>query len=711
MTLENAVLKTALEFYSSGISVIPAKVDGSKAPLGAWKNYQDNLPTLEEIVGWFGKGHQGIGVVTGAISGNLEMLELEGRAVADKLHIRARDIAHDTGLGQLWDRLNNGYCERTPSGGLHWLYRISDGPVPGNTKLARKPGENGSVDVLAETRGEGGFVITAPSAGNTHPSGGEWSMLLGSVSSIPDFTTEERNSLHSIFMSLDQMPTRETTISAITKDSTSTKPGDDYNARANWKQLLEPLGWKAIYTQGTTTYWRRPNKTDGFSATTGRNEGDNLYVFSTSTSFEAEKPYSLFAAYTHIHHNGDYSAAAKTLAKEGYGSTVTSSVSPLRLLSAYTNPQGQVDGYSPSTTFEGGDMTSSSWKPIELQPYFDGTHTAIIPTLFSREDGNHLIYPGKVHSFYGESESGKSWLAQICVAQELKAFHKVIYIDFESDAPDIIERLQLLGVSQAEILQNFTYIHPDTAHNILDPHWQELLTPQRASLVIIDGVTEALNMSGKETKDNDGITEWMRKFPRALAAGSGAAVITIDHVTKDKETRGRFAIGGQAKLATIDGAAYLVEPLEVMAPGKVGTLTVRVTKDRPGYIRKIAGMYRKSDRTQEAAVITVDSSGAGITYLIAVARSEEQMLEEKYDDIDHRIADFLYTNPGCSKKRIKDGVVGGNDAILMRIEEMRKMGFIMNTGTDRASMLALTDKGVGEFNLSGGTVLEFTGKK
>jgi hypothetical protein len=52
------------------------------------------------------------------------------------MHLEIAEIANNSGLGDLWQRLNSGYVELTPSGGLHWLYRVSDGTLPGNTKLA-----------------------------------------------------------------------------------------------------------------------------------------------------------------------------------------------------------------------------------------------------------------------------------------------------------------------------------------------------------------------------------------------------------------------------------------------------------------------------------------------------------------------------------------------------------------------------------------------
>ena len=197
----NDIYLAALQLAKEKISVVPVAMDGSKRPgIYSWNKYQDQRPTTEELVDWFGKGsQQGVGAICGAVSGNLEMLELEGRAVAAQIHIQAKEMAENSGLGDIWQKIQDGYCEVTPSGGIHWLYRIKDGLVPGNQKLARRPGENGGVDVLCETRGEGGFVILAPSGGACHPSGEPWKMLSGSIATIPTITFAEREALFSIF--------------------------------------------------------------------------------------------------------------------------------------------------------------------------------------------------------------------------------------------------------------------------------------------------------------------------------------------------------------------------------------------------------------------------------------------------------------------------------------------------------------------------------
>ncbi len=107
------ILRTALEFAANGICAVPVATDGSKRPaLTNWKQYQDRLPTPEELLTWFSNA-EGVGVICGKVSGNLEMLELEGRAVADKLHLDLKEMAHNAGLSDVWDRINNGYVEVT----------------------------------------------------------------------------------------------------------------------------------------------------------------------------------------------------------------------------------------------------------------------------------------------------------------------------------------------------------------------------------------------------------------------------------------------------------------------------------------------------------------------------------------------------------------------------------------------------------------------
>ena len=256
---------------------------------------------------------------------------------------------------------------------------------------------------------------------------------------------------------------------------------------------------------------------------------------------------------------------------------------------------------------------TASWAPIDLGPYLDGTVQPIKPSLMPRTDGVALLYPGLTHSLHGESESGKSWVAQAEAARILIAGGRVLFVDFESDAGALVERLRLLGVDDEAVQARFSYLHPEVDPR--DPNeaaaFAGMLT-QGFALAVLDGVTDAVGLFGLESRDNDALTMWARLLPKRIADETGAAVVMVDHVTKDAESRGRFAIGGQAKLATITGAAYTVETAQPLGRGLRGVIVLRVAKDRPGYVRGHSGRQRASDRTQEAARVILDSTCEGM---------------------------------------------------------------------------------------------------
>lgn len=271
-------------------------------------------------------------MLCGEVSGHLEMLELEGRAVAEGLAHGLVELVEAAGLQELWQRVAvNGYAERTPSGGVHLLYRIDGGEVGRNFKLARRLATEGElaldpadkIKTLAETRGEGGYTIVAPSHGTVHETRRPWTAISGSVPNrIPTLSVEERHALHAIVRSLDAMPPPAPIPSSTRRPPTEggLSPGDDFDRRTDWSDILVPAGWTLVSRIGRTRYWRRPGKHTGVSATTGRaDDRDRLWVFSSNTSFDTEVPITKFHAYATLHHSGDHTAAARALRGAGFG--------------------------------------------------------------------------------------------------------------------------------------------------------------------------------------------------------------------------------------------------------------------------------------------------------------------------------------------------------------------------------------------------------
>lgn len=274
---------------------------------------------------------------------------------------------------------------------------------------------------------------------------------------------------------------------------------------------------------------------------------------------------------------------------------------------------GLVDGFAVHT--ESGEVPPT-WAPVDMATALDGTEE-VATTILARSDGVNLFYRGKVHSVHGESESGKSWLALCAVADCLIAGEPVLYVDFEDDAKGVGGRLLLLGVPRAVVTEPklFAYVRPETGWATDDERKAfERLLIERFSLAVLDGVTESMGLFGLIGKDNDNVATWQRTLPNAIARATGAAVVCIDHVTKSTDGRGRFAIGAQQKMAGLSGAAFTIEPETPFGRGLAGEASVRVGKDRPGYLRGLGGPWRKDDRTQLVAKFHLDSTDDGRTH-------------------------------------------------------------------------------------------------
>lgn len=374
--------QVASQWQSNGVSVVPVATN-KKAAI-RWKEYQARCPSLDELQDWWGNGHPwGIAIICGAVSGGLEMAEIEGRANTSDALTDIANAADELGVGDVWDILLSGYVQQSPSGGMHVVYRISDHEVPGNEKIAH---EAPSLDpksgqmvrlVKAETRGEGGYFVGAPSPGTCHPSGEPWVLAVGEYGQVPSITWEQRNLIHEalrlalddaprpidtqstaldLYAPFDHAPPRSNdpvrhsmsssdprstgqssgTINAAapagfppaspgpagTPGAASLSPVDDWSARTDWAEVLEPAGWTLSHRgAGNERFWVRPGKDrgDGHSASTDYNGKPGLFIWSTSTGFESETPLTKHYVHAAYAYGGDMTAMAQDLARRNYG--------------------------------------------------------------------------------------------------------------------------------------------------------------------------------------------------------------------------------------------------------------------------------------------------------------------------------------------------------------------------------------------------------
>lgn len=349
----------AIEYLKGYLSLIPIKASGEKRPdaallpNGKWEPYQDRTPTTAEVRRWYGNGTpRGIALVCGKISQSLEVLDFDKPGIYEVW----RDLVQAAGLSDLEKTLP---LEATPKGGRHIFYRCEK--IAGNKALARYNAgtpEKPEPRALIETRGEGGYIIVAPTPAECHPLNKPYISIRRPLPNIPTITPEQREVLHQCARSLNEysMPERVHVNTTTFSPNSGTRPGDDYNRKATWREVLEPHGWQLVMQRGDVGYWKRPGTTDSkWSATTGYGGIDMMYIFSSSCwPLENEHSYDKFGVYARLNHNGDMDAAGKELAARGYGS------SPF---------QSTVAGSSPGQN--GAASGGAETKPFKVSTYAD----------------------------------------------------------------------------------------------------------------------------------------------------------------------------------------------------------------------------------------------------------------------------------------------------------------------------------------------------
>lgn len=304
------MLEVAQKYYSLGLSVIPVNAD--KQPFKVKEFTTHRI----EPNGNFNEAF-GIAIVCGALSGNVECIDIDTKYDLTGTLYSDYKRAIYTENPELLKKL---VVEQSPSGGYHFIYKCKK--VEGNTKLARRPTTEqeksekpgAKVNVLIETRGEGGYFMCAPSKG--------YKLTYGDFDHIQEITEEERETLFTTARQFNSFFTeavvRYPNTSRVYK---SKSPIDDFNERGDTIQLLVNEGWTVVEEKANKTHLLRPGGTQRLSASY-LHDCKQFYVFSSSTEFEQEKLYSPAAVYCLLKCKNDWHECVKQLAADGYGEKV-----------------------------------------------------------------------------------------------------------------------------------------------------------------------------------------------------------------------------------------------------------------------------------------------------------------------------------------------------------------------------------------------------
>ncbi len=244
----------------AGIAVFPV-LAGRKEPATA-HGVLDATTNPAQIEAWWATLPYNIGIATGPVSG-MFVVDVDPRN------------------GGAWESPVETLTARTGGGGTHSYFRWPAGIA----KMRR------TLKAGVDVQGTGKYVLAPPSE-TTGPY--EWVAMLPMADAPPELLAE---------------------IAIPEGVVTDQRPGDRFNAEHTWADVLEPYGWRVEYEDADgVAYWTRPGKDEGVSATTNYQGSDLMWVFSTSTDFEADRSYDRFGAMAVMEHGGDLEAAGKALA-------------------------------------------------------------------------------------------------------------------------------------------------------------------------------------------------------------------------------------------------------------------------------------------------------------------------------------------------------------------------------------------------------------
>lgn len=610
----------AVEAVKRGFQPIPI-VTGKRHPtLSGWTGVKWSVENLDEVrekfAEWARTGMGNLGVLLGEPSGNLVDVDLDhSSAVRLKEHFLP------------YTAMRSGRLTRPNT---HYWYIAKDGTLPGTRQY--KLSDNKTV--VVELRTTGTQTVLPPSI---HNEGDEyiWGGEPWGGDSGPEVVDGRVLQL-------------QVAVLALAANLVDAWPGEGSRHSA----YLALAGGLLRVGDGIHTYWERnaPALIGAIADATFDDDGPEQRVTevmeSTLRRIREGKPVAGFGKLGEIIGEdvvkhvrllvGDVEQAAGLpprssgmLSVEKIAESVEAREKALQGdLSDENDGQGEIpsdEGFEPTDPLS---ERLGTWDEVNLDPYLTGQVEPVVPQYMERTDGEYLLYPGRVNMLFGPSEAAKSWIAMATCLQVIASGGRVMYLDFEDEPVNSLNRLQLLGAGIDDLRHNFTYVLPEEPLEPMErSRWGEaqpteagklnqelfsrLLERVDPTFIVADGITDLYSLHGLDTNDTSHtsvITRWMKRLTR----NGRATVLAIDHAPKNSQ-RGTMPIGSQHKVSMVQGALLQAHPLTQPSPGRVGEVELIVLKDRPGAVRAVG--EQGGEKAQKVATVVIDSTAPGRTHL------------------------------------------------------------------------------------------------
>lgn len=598
-----SILDHARELHARGLAVIPIPRPGAgrdgKTPAISWKQYQQRRPTEGDLAAWFsGPAPLNLATVTGAVSG-VVVVDCDDRAA------------------EAWAAAN---LPETPwqvrtARGRHLYYRHPGGVVGNKARCA----PNG---LKLDLRGDGGYVITAPSVHSTgvvYTAEGDWSKPVTSLPALP-------------LKMFSAAPTRPAPALPRADPPRPLDLGDSIAHRVRaYLATVEP----AVQGQGgdQATYRVACVLRRDFSLS----EGEALGYFE-EWNRGCVPPWSEAELLTKLRNAGQYGKHAEGTLRD----VQRPEALPLRL-AARTLPAERTAAAveCPGCGRETcpGDCAPAEVRPaaIVAGPVFR-TAADVMRAAPRREIVAGTLTEDAVAVLVSESGTGKTFVCLDLAAHIARGERwfgrdtdrgSVAYVSFEGDAFGL--RLQALADKHGDLenlylLQATEPISPRVARDGIEDvsRGEALLVEQLRALaariaaaerppiklVVVD--TVRASMTGSEDS-SESVSAYLRAVRRVAAAAPGAACLLVHHAGwQDGETKKPRERGSSAFRGNADATLYLELERFDQETGEA-TLILRTVKVRDGQRPAPVRMIRK-----RVDVLALDHRGQPLSSCIVV---------------------------------------------------------------------------------------------
>lgn len=293
-------LTHAKRLIDLGYSLIVS--DHEKTPIGKWTKLQETPLTKEEFeirYNWTEVHY--VGLVTGY--NGFECIDVDLKVFAT---LKEQNDFWNEFLQLLKDNIDDFDLKftiyKTINQGYHILYKTK--VVEGNKKIARLKGHT---EAVIESRGKGGYCVVYTN-----------NITDLTYLDVKHISDKDREILWTICKMYNWTGDEDIKQDVSDKYESTLSPWKDYNERVSIWDIISD-DFKIVSKTQNQDIIKRNGGTSPHSGYIYRDSGC-MYLFSTGTIYPHEELISPFKAYTYKHHNGDFTAAAREIYAQGYGS-------------------------------------------------------------------------------------------------------------------------------------------------------------------------------------------------------------------------------------------------------------------------------------------------------------------------------------------------------------------------------------------------------